>query len=85
MNIGDLVRIAQFSDCVNAPTTMGIIVEEHELCFHALSDGTEIDKSFPELHYQVYDFNQGEVLLYHSFELKILNKMSPGTSYKRGV
>ena len=85
MNIGDLVRIAQSADCVNAPTTMGIIVEEHKLCFHALSDGTEIDKSFPELHYQVYDFNQGEVLLYHSFELKILNKMSVGTSHKRGV
>jgi hypothetical protein len=83
MNVGDLVRIVQTPPCVDAPAQLGIIVEEHDLFLHPLPEDSDVEKIFPELHYHVYDFSQKAILLYHSFELKILNKMSNRSSYNR--
>ena len=83
MNVGDLVKIAtEASRCSSlaADGAIGIIVNETETSWPHVDDGEPIDNAFPELFFNVYNFSEGTVLVYNSFEMKILNKAPAQTS-----
>jgi hypothetical protein len=84
MNIGDLVKISAEAgsgrrrQCMDGP--VGIIVQEMETSWSYVDTGAPIDSSFPELFFSVYNFAEKTVLVYNSFEMKILNKAASQTS-----
>ena len=86
MNVGDLVRIVSEThhpSVCNKLGNMGIIINEMETSWAYVEEGAPIDTSFPELFFGVYNFSEKSVLVYNSFEMKILNKAPLETSKVR--
>jgi len=82
VNIGDLVRI--IPEWGVSKNNLGIIVHE----YHRLFPTTENmnfcsppNQPLPELYYHVYNFHERQVMVYNSFEMKIINKAPHQTSY----
>ena len=78
MNIGDLVKIATEATRPQkglfVGEDIGIIVYEMETSWVHVDEGEPIDSAFPELFFNVYNFSEKAVLVYNSFEMKVLNK-----------
>jgi|TARA_R110000824_G_scaffold89985_1_gene220224 hypothetical protein len=86
MNIGDLVKISAEAGSggrLFLSGDIGIIIQEMETSWSYVDEGAPIDSSFPELFFSVYNFAEKAVLIYNSFEMKILNKAALQTSKGR--
>jgi len=84
MNIGDLVKIATETTRPQkglfVGEDIGIIIYEMETSWVHVDEGDPIDSAFPELFFNVYNFSEKAVLVYNSFEMKVLNKAPYKTS-----
>ena len=84
MNIGDLVKIATEATRPQkglfVGEDIGIIIYEMETSWVHMDEGEPIDSAFPELFFNVYNFSEKAVLVYNSFEMKVLNKAPYKTS-----
>ena len=86
MNVGDLVKIAVEASRPRElfmNQDIGIIIHEMETTWAYIDEGASIDSSFPELFFNVYNFSERAVLVYNSFEMKVLNKAPKDTSNKK--
>ena len=82
MNVGDLVRINP--EWTAPKNNLGIIVQEYQSSHPAvdnLSYRNTPSGHLPELYYHVYNFQEKQILVYNSFEMKIINKAPRHTSY----
>jgi hypothetical protein len=87
MNVGDLVKIAteatQPKKGLFVGENIGIIIHEMETSWVHIDEGEPIDSAFPELFFNVYNFSEKAVLVYNSFEMKVLNKAPSETSNRK--
>ena len=87
MNVGDLVKIATEATRQEGlfwrGEDIGIIIHEMETAWAYVDEGEPIDSTFPELFFNVYNFSEKTVLVYNSFEMKVLNKAPYETSNRK--
>ena len=87
MNVGELVKIATEATRQEGlfwrGEDIGIIIHEMETAWAYVDEGEPIDSTFPELFFNVYNFSEKTVLVYNSFEMKVLNKAPCETSNRK--
>ena len=87
MNVGDLVKIATEATRPKkglfVGEDIGIIIHEMETSWAFMDEGAPLDNSFPQLFFNVYNFSERAVLVYSSFEMKVLNKAPRDTSNRK--